>query len=103
MIGSSLLKESGFNQLYFECQCGSMDHLLRVTVDTEDGDLWVEVRLNHYLPWYRRLLSAIKFVFKAGNNSSFSDCALLNPEDYDKLKVAMSISELRKTKNTLNR
>lgn len=52
---------------YFECQCADSRHLLRFHLDPmEDhwpGELWAEILLNPWKPWYRRLWGAVQYVF----------------------------------------
>jgi hypothetical protein len=55
---------------YLECNCLAPEHLLRFYWwEDEDRDnpewgyLCVETNLSHYLPWYKRIWHAIKYIF----------------------------------------
>lgn len=48
---------------FFECACGMTEHVLKFTLDIEDREIYTSVFLEARLPWYRRLWSALKYVF----------------------------------------
>jgi hypothetical protein len=57
---------------YIECECTSFDHLVRLnwfedhnvtTIQDIDGWVYLEVKLSHYIPWYKRIWGAVKYVF----------------------------------------
>jgi hypothetical protein len=77
------------NGLFLRCTCHSLDHLIHVESADEPGSpdvVSMSVSLNHYKPWYRRLLAAVKYVFKIGSESGDShyDCTIL---DVDQAKT----------------
>ncbi len=37
--------------------------MIRISYD--DDDCWVEVQLNYYLPWYKRVWNALRYIFGA--------------------------------------
>lgn len=51
---------------YFECACGSPEHTIRFTLDKQDDPpvIYCDFYLDQYLPWYRRVLVAVKYIFK---------------------------------------
>ena len=51
---------------YIECECGDFAHIIRFTIDDEytcESPISLETRLNHYLPWYKRLVQAVRYLF----------------------------------------
>jgi hypothetical protein len=53
-------------QEHFHCDCHSLTHIARVTVwedDTFPPEVYFDVAVNHYIPWYKRLPLAIKYLF----------------------------------------
>ena len=47
---------------FFTCACNDNEHLLQISYDPDENDLWVEVHLGHQsLP--KRIWNAIKYVF----------------------------------------
>ena len=46
----------------FECACHHNEHLFTITFDSEDKLAYVEIQLNHYLPWWRRCLIGLKYM-----------------------------------------
>jgi hypothetical protein len=49
--------------IYVECECQSVDHVLRFTLDLEDKEVYTEVQLCQINPWYKRIWLALKYVF----------------------------------------
>lgn len=48
----------------FHCECYDSKHHFHVIHDLEENEISIEIRPSHYLPWYRRIWMAIKFIFK---------------------------------------
>lgn len=52
---------------FFECICESPYHLIRIDIeDWDEGfppDLIIYNQLSVYLPWYKRVYNAIRYVF----------------------------------------
>lgn len=44
---------------HLNCQCTDVGCLIRVVKD--DG-VYINVQLNHYLPWWRRVIEAVRYV-----------------------------------------
>lgn len=68
----------------FECECSSFNHTLRIISDKEDGTVWVEVPLNSYLPWWRRIIVAFKYIFLIGSSEGY-DSVALEHRDFDRI------------------
>jgi len=77
----------------FECTCMTFDHNVRFEVDNEIGTISISVPLNHWLPWWKRLLLAIKYVFGKTERYGHYDTVQLNPNDYEKIKTILDQSE----------
>ena len=67
---------------YFDCQCDCSEHVLRFIIDPDDGQVWTEVYLNPWHPWYQRLWIAIKYVFGHKSKYGAFDCTMLRTDDY---------------------
>jgi hypothetical protein len=81
---------------YFDCSCHLPEHAVRFMLqpgylpDEKDKfgmtpEFYAEVQLNNFLPWYRRLLPAVKYMFGRQASCGHWDCWLLKPEDTDRL------------------
>lgn len=59
----------------FICNCGDVNHQFVVTADDKYGEVevFVEVRLNRNLPWYKRLVKGLTYIFGIGKPSIFGD------------------------------
>lgn len=81
-----------FYRTYIECQCEDPSHVLRFTLDYEDGALYVETHLTTDV-WYKRIWLALKYIF--GKKSKFGEFSetLLNIEDYSKIRSMLEKSE----------
>lgn len=73
--------------LYLECDCGDVDHLVRLHRD-DDPD-WaattISLQMSHYLPWYRRLVVAARYVLGSHEKCHWVD-ALLDADKREKLR-----------------
>jgi hypothetical protein len=72
------------NKKYIECECQSFDHIGRfVWFDDEKMDehwaLYFDFELDHYLPWYKRIMAALRFIFKKESIGQY-DCLILNQQ-----------------------
>lgn len=73
--------------LHLDCSCMNFCHSIRFHYDKEWRELQVETHLGNWLPWYKRIWLAIKYVMKKTHPVHLQyDCALIKPEDYGKLK-----------------
>lgn len=75
---------------YFECQCFSTEHVLRFifAVDEKAGDpeVYTEVFLNPWEPWYKRVWKAVKYIFGYKCRYGHWDCTNLKPKDVVRLR-----------------
>lgn len=78
--------------LYADCQCSDFNHTFRFTLDPSDGELWLDVRLNRYEPWYRRVWIAVRYVFKRPEAYGHYDITMLREEDYDRISKLFDVS-----------
>jgi len=82
-LQKSATVDSGLQKISFSCDCWLPDHHFFVVYDTIDDEVSVEVRLNHYLPWYKRAWVALKYFL--GLESPSYDEVLLSKENRKKL------------------
>lgn len=83
---------------YFECQCNSPEHLLRLWFDDDPG--WPCVYASVFLdngPWYKRLWAATKYVFGYKCRYGHFDEFVLHPDDADRL--ISILDRLKRAKN----
>lgn len=76
---------------YFECACNSIQHLLKIEYLQEDNEIVLSFHLNSYLPWWKRLQLAIRYLFNPKDISGFGnyDCVILNKQRDCERIVAM--------------
>ena len=79
---------------HFDCQCSRFGHIVRFTVDRQDGSLYLDYKLNNYNSWYKRLKTAIMYLF--GSHCEQYDVTVFKQEDYDKLKDVINKASLAK-------
>lgn len=97
---------------YLRCQCQSLDHLVVVYLDQDldfeqddlgfglYSDLHINVQMSSYLPWWRRVWIAFKYVFKLNIGEYVDmhwDCCMVRDDDIDDL-----IDILQKHKESLD-
>ena len=70
---------------YFECSCSSMCHLLRLSVDDWDDDwepeVYAEVTMNHEFNMFKRIWTAIKYVFGRSVSYGHYGCWVLKSDE----------------------
>lgn len=76
--------ENDLRTTYFECQCRSPEHTIRFWYDAREVELSTEVQLNHYLPWWKRVLAAVKYVFGISTYPHF-DSFIMKSDDVERL------------------
>lgn len=88
---------------HFVCSCYSPEHTAIFTVDPgedpeqlKEGDIpwppemYVDLQLNNYLPWYKRIIPAIRFLFgKTPKDTHWANWTLRN-EDVDQLEKVLT-------------
>lgn len=86
---------------WFDCACGSSDHAIRFTLDPDSGDVYLDVRLAAWRPWYGRLWLACKYVLGATPRYGHYDCTELKTEDLERLRslVGEALGELQSPRN----
>lgn len=70
---------------FFDCQCEHPAHVLRFSLDQEDGTIYAEVYLNDWYPWYYKIWIALKYIFGVKPRTGPWDCSLIKPEDHPRL------------------
>lgn len=88
------MREIKNRQEIFMCQCHSPEHqfIFELYDDEEHDyiDLQLYCLLNTYLPWYKRVLIAFKYI--CGNKSRFGifDEVLIKPDDIPRIESILN-------------
>jgi hypothetical protein len=69
----------------FICDCGSVDHQIVFSdwnhdPDSLDKELYVRVLFPEWRPWYRRLLTAIKYIFRPHSQLELNEIIMSVPD-----------------------
>src|SRR5271165_3914045 len=90
---------------YFECVCNIPEHTLRFSrfVDKEDPvdwEIYVEIFLSSYYPWYRRAWIALLYVLNVKQKTGSFDGTVLDENTATRLALYLSpeLQSLHKTK-----
>lgn len=78
---------------YFDCDCSDFRHVFRFVLDADDGELWLEVQLNLWLPWYLRLWHAVRYVFGKPRMYGHYDVTALRKDDFARLQALLARAE----------
>lgn len=97
------LSYPGLTQHYFDCQCSDFNHVFRFVFDEKDGDMWLEVQLNHWLPWHKRVWQAIRYLFAKRQAYGHFDTTMLREEDVARLQALLTRSSLFKQQQAASR
>lgn len=66
----------------FNCGCNTPEHIFYVSKYKDEPEFFFEVQLNNWLPWYKRIYYAIRYVF--GGDCGWDE-TILEPEDTKRL------------------
>ena len=47
----------------FECACYLPNHMFYVSKYDDEDEFYFHVQLNNWLPWYKRIYYAVKYIF----------------------------------------
>ena len=81
---------------HFDCQCSDFNHTIRFSHSPCDGEVWLEMHLNYYDRWWKRVWNALKYVFKRDVAYGHYDVTMLREEDYDRIRDLLKQSEIAK-------
>lgn len=74
---------------YFECLCESNEHLVRVNYfvdEFEEDGIYVDIHLNSYEPWYKRIWLSLKYIFGYNCKYGHWDSWILKRADAEKFR-----------------
>lgn len=69
----------------FKCDCGEATHNTKVWVDKENDEVLIYASLNHYLPWYKRLPVAFKYLLGIDNTFVQYEETFMSVDKYTKV------------------
>lgn len=76
------------------CRCGDVRHQIVFLVDDEDNMCYMEVLLNK-LPWYKRLIIGIKYIFGCRCRYGAFEEVVLDEEDASKFfRIAHCLAKI---------
>lgn len=74
-----------------DCDCYSLDHVMRFSYDQEDGLVYIGARLSTHKNWYQRLWAAVKYVFTPGKTCfGHYDEVIVKVKHYDPIIELMT-------------
>jgi len=82
---------------YMECKCMSSEHLIKFHLDVDEGELCLDIHLADWKPWYKRIWTALKYVFGYKSKYGDFDEVILKDEDVDRLMELLAYQ--KKIKN----
>ena len=78
---------------YIECDCDSAEHVLRITVDNHlegwghyEPELILSTQLHQHKNIFKRIWSAIKYIFRVNERYGFWDTTILRKNDVVRLQ-----------------
>ena len=90
-----------FEEHFFSCQCSDFGHTIRFNFDPKDGELYLDVYLYNWEPWYKRVWAAVLYVFKKHKPYGHYDCTLLKSEDFARLHSLLDRAEAVQRQQTV--
>lgn len=77
------------HEVVVNCACRCRDHMFVAALDDwedHDVDLIFMATINHYLPWYRRIGVALRYLFGMDNTFTSHADVVCSPEDAVKVR-----------------
>lgn len=74
-----------FKEHIFVCDCHRLDHMFKLSFDSEDGELYLTCHLNTYNSFFKRIIIGIKYIFGYKSRFGNFDEVVVNVNDKDKL------------------
>lgn len=73
------------NEEVFVCECFSPEHMIYLTYDEENNELYFHIHMDRNIGWWNRLKYAVLYLF--GRDSAYGgwDVTLIKPEDKERL------------------
>lgn len=86
------------NTEHFDCECHDAAHSIRVTyIGNEESDFPPEytlnVQLREYLPWYKRVWHALRYVFTANHGGWDYTMFMVGSERFERFREFFSQHE----------
>ena len=78
---------------YVACACSDFNHVFRFVFDPDDGDLWLEVQLRQWRPWYKRAWIALRYAFGLQQAYGHYDVTVLKSADFARLHALLDRAE----------
>jgi len=75
-----------------ECKCSDVGHLVvleRTEWEGEEPNLYLYLQLNHYLPFYKRVWNAIKYIFGTIDHQCHWSGTLITDESAKNLQTLL--------------
>lgn len=79
-----------FDSEFFECECQSDEHTLRFMLDTEENELLASIFLNDYRSFWKRFVTAVKYLFGYKCKYGHWDTWTLRKDDVERLAYLLS-------------
>lgn len=73
---------------YFDCVCSSPEHTIRFILykNSDDPELWLEVYLNDYRGFFKRLWYGLKYILGFKSRHGAWDIWTIRPADCKRLR-----------------
>jgi uncharacterized Fe-S cluster-containing radical SAM superfamily protein len=74
---------------YFTCACSTPEHTMRVWLDEEDGEAYIEI-YKHTPSFFYRITKAVKYLFQIGDDCNTVTETVLDKQQVQQLKQLLS-------------
>lgn len=80
--------EENYKYHHFVCTCTDLSHNVVISEYLDDefakfDELTLSIHMNHYLPWYKRIWYALKYIFRS--DCGTYDSIVINKENRDQI------------------
>jgi len=99
-VGSRLMQSS---RKRFECDCTEPFHEMVIDYEAGDGEVFIYLRMKHFLGFWQRMVNAFKYVMKIDERRiDYCEIVIYDLDKIEELRDHLiNIVEARKTKEIL--
>jgi hypothetical protein len=63
-------------EIIVTCDCSDLRHLLKITKYADDPTASATMLLNHYLPFWKRIVIAVAYIFKSAPCAGYDEVVI---------------------------
>jgi len=88
-----MINREGLQLFNATCSCLTPEHTITLVVDEVHNIVWLDFRLNQFLPLKRRLIAAFRYILGFPGKEQY-DCVLLTKTGAEHLQAGLELAKI---------